>query len=125
MFKSKIRISLWILYIIAYSSVPVINYFYDSLPSFFVSLVLHVIIITGMIGYVAGFKIAYRIIWRIFFLILLLFASFGLILMIILSKKQTLIMLITFSPALYALHAYAYRSRHIWENQEGNGMLPS
>jgi hypothetical protein len=116
MLKLKIHKILWILYILCYLCGLVYDVIYSyNQKYFYIGLVEPILIMTGMIGYVAKIKIAYRFVWSILFTIS--FVSFLLfIAAVILSAKYImLLVLVLFFPALYALFAYAYRSGRIWE----------
>ena len=115
--RIKICKILWILYAIIYLWLWGAPHYWSNSLDFYIRLAVALIILTGIIGYITQLRIAYKIIWRVLFLILLFIFSFSLIVAVI-SERSGLLMLILLLPALYALYAYAYRSKNIWEKKQ-------
>lgn len=114
--KSKIYTLLWYLYAVFYASAwlrMIFNARGEGLD-FYLEIIVAVILLIGMVGYIAALKIAYKLLWKVFFSIIL----FSFVLAIINGicfDLSALLVLLLFVPALYALYAYVYRSGYIWE----------
>jgi len=118
MLNQRIRIPFWSLYIVFYIwiGLSLIEDWDGSIYTYF-GIIGRLMVVVGMIGYMLKLIIAYKIIWKILFLTLLLLFSFVVITSLISHQYSMLFRLIFLLPALYALYSYVYRSNHIWRNR--------